>query len=348
MPKVSVLLPNLNNYPFLPERIQTILDQTLTDWELVVVDNHSDDGAWELFQSYAARDARIRISQAPREGMYANWNNCIRLARGEYVYIATSDDTMEPNCLEEMVKALEAHPECDLAHCNQRAIDHEGQPSSLFNWDHVAVHFAGLMEVKRANIRQAPYDGLIHCAEGGVYTSITQLLIRRSLFDRIGLFRTDYGSIADYEWTMRASLLVSTIHIPQYLATWRVHPSQATSFDNLRTLEHSRRMAQLMDYAFEQCKKINPDALRGIDIDPFRYARQRNIFDHDWKATREKWQKLRLLYTWWKVNPYLVKKVIRQLTADRPFKAAKVNPVECVKKNIHRLGLEKLVVLLDA
>jgi glycosyltransferase involved in cell wall biosynthesis len=67
---VSILLPNLNNRAYLDERVETILSQTLADWELVVVDNHSEDGAWEFFQKLAGKDDRVKISQAPREGMY--------------------------------------------------------------------------------------------------------------------------------------------------------------------------------------------------------------------------------------------------------------------------------------
>ena len=55
-PKVSILLPNLNNRRYLDERIDCILNQTFTDWELVIVDNYSDDGAWEFF-----RNCRIRL-----------------------------------------------------------------------------------------------------------------------------------------------------------------------------------------------------------------------------------------------------------------------------------------------
>jgi len=125
-PLVSVCLPNLNTRPFLEERVQTVLAQTLQDWELVVSDNYSEDGAWELFQSIAQSEPRMHNEQAARKGMYENWNNCIRRATGKYVYIATSDDTMAPDCLEKMARALEAHPDCDLAHCTLRFIDEQG------------------------------------------------------------------------------------------------------------------------------------------------------------------------------------------------------------------------------
>src|SRR5438093_5987405 len=106
MPKVSICVPTLNTRPYLPERFETVFNQTFQDWELVVCDSYSDDGSWEYIQELAAREPRMRISQTPRKGVYAGFNDCIQLARGEYVYIARSDDTMSPDFLEEMVAAF--------------------------------------------------------------------------------------------------------------------------------------------------------------------------------------------------------------------------------------------------
>src|SRR5688572_8802242 len=138
-PLVSVCLPNLNTRPFLEERVDTILGQTHANWELIVSDNYSDDGAWEFFQQLATADQRVSIAQAPKEGLYPNWNNCLRRAQGEYVYIATSDDTMAPDCLEQMVRALEDNPDCDLAHCSLVVIDEQGNRVQEPKWPDCTV-----------------------------------------------------------------------------------------------------------------------------------------------------------------------------------------------------------------
>ena len=67
-PTVSICVPNLNTRPFLRERFHTILDQTFQDWELLVYDSYSDDGAWEYICEIAAREPRMRAWQGPREG----------------------------------------------------------------------------------------------------------------------------------------------------------------------------------------------------------------------------------------------------------------------------------------
>ena len=125
MPLVSICLPNLNTRAFLPDRMDSIFSQTLREWELIVCDSYSCDGAWEYFQTYKY-DPRVQLYQVPREGVYAGWNECLRRARGEYVYIATSDDTAKPELLERMVGVLQKHPDVDLAVCRFEFIDEAG------------------------------------------------------------------------------------------------------------------------------------------------------------------------------------------------------------------------------
>lgn len=241
-PRVSICLPNLNNRLYLEERIATIEAQTLTDWELVVCDNYSEDGAWEFFQELAKRDSRVRISQEPREGMYANWNNCVRLARGEFVYVATSDDTMAADCLEKMVKALEENPDCDLAHCPMKVIDQHGAPA--FDWwclNSIFAQSSGEL-LERRHKRLAPYDGIVCMLGNNIYSSVTQLLIRRSLYEKVGLYKADWGSIGDFHWNLRAGLAASAVHVPDTWGGWRMHESQATAAVSLDSPEHHARI----------------------------------------------------------------------------------------------------------
>jgi hypothetical protein len=268
-PRVSICVPNLNTRRFLPERFRTILDQTYQDWELLVYDSYSDDGAWEYIQELSVSEPRMRAWQGPREGTPGSWTPCVREARGEYVYIATSDDTMPPDCLERLVAALDAHPGCNLAHCcllavderGSRAIDSEGSDvSDLYaQYGLFSVSSGGLLQ--RPHIRRAPFDGLLHLLGETVYTSITQLLIRRSLFDRIGLFESRWGPVGDFHWSMRAGLVADTVHVPDTWGGWRMHASQATAGARLGTAEHARRTESMIEDAIETCCRLLPPAV---------------------------------------------------------------------------------------
>jgi glycosyltransferase involved in cell wall biosynthesis len=261
--RVSILLPTLNRRSCLDERIKSIVTQTLADWEVVAVDSHSDDGTWEALQRWAAKDSRVRPFQAPR-GLYGAWNRAIELARGEFVYIAASDDSMSPDFLETLVTGLGEHPECDLAHCKLRIVDGSGNPHPVLSWDrfYSTLYFGELID--KRHIRLAPHDGLLHCGVRTVYTAASQILVRRALFRRIGGFRTDFGPLGDYEWGMRASLVANTLHIPLYLATWRLHEGQATEFDRIDSAAYFSNLLGMMRSALATARKIVPQNLRQI------------------------------------------------------------------------------------
>ncbi|MBD2343420.1 glycosyltransferase family 2 protein [Anabaena subtropica] len=264
-PKVSICLPNLNNRRFLPERLDSILSQTFQDWELVIVDSYSDDGAWELLQEYAAKEPRIRLFQAPREGIYAGFNACIRLAHGEYIYIATSDDTMRSDCLEKMVKALDSNRDCNLCQCGLVFIDEKSQPLPPDKqWNQFGACNYFKLWLEKYHKRLAPHDGILHFAVNTVYTSVTQLLIRKRVFDEIGYFETCWGPMGDFEWGMRASLLYNTVYLPEYLATWRKHSAQATT--NPYTPKNLNNLLRMAHHALKIAKKLNPKKVKGISF----------------------------------------------------------------------------------
>jgi glycosyltransferase involved in cell wall biosynthesis len=260
MPRVSICLPNLNHRPWLRERLDTIWGQSFTDWELIVVDGYSDDGAWEFLQSAAGSDPRVRLHQAPRRGPYGAWNDCRAMARGEFIYFATSDDTMTADCLGEMVTALERHPECDIAQCCLNAIGADGQVMEDWWKLTAAARFLG-DDYLRPHRRIAPYDGVVHCAMGTIYHSITQVLLRRSVFEQTGPFPTEYGPGGDFLWGMVAGLTCNVVHVPRFLATWRIHDRQASAGWRCDAADRWR-MRTMTVVALERYRRTHPQDAR--------------------------------------------------------------------------------------
>lgn len=342
IPRVSIIMPNLNNRRFLTERLDSILNQTLRDWELIVVDSYSDDGAWELIQNYAAHDRRFRISQAARDGLYANLNRGIAQARGEYVYLATSDDTMSPDCLEKMTTALDAHPECGICHTSLTVIDEQGQEIPGF-WRKLptAQFYGALLDVP--HIRLAPYDGILHCALYTVYTSLTQLLIRRTIFDTIGIFRSDWGAESDFEWGMRAGLRCNVLHLPETLAAWRIHPQQATRPQNAETPERKARLCQMMHAAL---KSINTptSSLPGLPVRCLTLLyRQEQFLSGIWACSSRR-QHYTFLLKFLFIRPAIVLRFLFQRFWRKPYCA--VERYAFLRQELKRLGLTNHVVRL--
>jgi glycosyltransferase involved in cell wall biosynthesis len=239
-PLISICLPNLNTRPFLEPRMQSILAQTLTDWELIIGDSHSEDGAWEYFQTFHG-DPRIRLEQIPRAGIYAGWNECLRRATGKYIWIATSDDTAEPPFLERLVGTLERYPDVALAACRFRRIDEAGsaipKARPVDDFDRL---FGAILTIPHRRHRAA--QGILEYCMADDWGNMAAVVFRRELLDRAGYFLTQFGSIADYAWRMKAILFSDLIYLPESLAAWRIHGTQATYNQPAGAPERSLRM----------------------------------------------------------------------------------------------------------
>ena len=112
-PLVTVLLPAYNSEAFVRESLQSILDQTFTDFELIVIDDASTDGTVALVKAF--QDSRIRLVQKPHNTGYTDsLNNGIRLARGRYIARMDADDISLPHRFQKQVQFLDAHPDVAL------------------------------------------------------------------------------------------------------------------------------------------------------------------------------------------------------------------------------------------
>ncbi len=137
-PKVTIGLPVYNGEAFLAEAIQSVLDQTFSDLELIICDNGSTDATEKICRDFAAADNRIRYIRSP-ENRGASWsyNHSVGLAQGEYFRWLAHDDKFAPQLVEKSVAVLDEKPEVVSCITWFMDIDHEGKP----------------IEVKRSTVR---------------------------------------------------------------------------------------------------------------------------------------------------------------------------------------------------
>ncbi len=134
MPIVSVILPAFNGARFLKEAVDSIVNQTFKDWELIVVDDGSTDNTVEIMGSY--RDARIRLlKNEGNKGLVFSLNRAIGASTGRYIARMDADDISQPERLEKQVTFLDAHPEIAVYDVRQQFIDDAGKPTGSFNSD---------------------------------------------------------------------------------------------------------------------------------------------------------------------------------------------------------------------
>ena len=246
-PTVSIIIPNLNKGEFLSECLDSIRQQTLFStnphYEILFVDGYSEDGSWEFAKHFWKDDPHVHLFQRERFGLYDAWNWGIRKARGKYVYIATSDDLIYRQCLEKSINMLEINQKIDLAAFPVDLIDKDSKIIEGLYESHPGVRFFETVN-RHLHIRPGLSFLLLHFVFVTLITSITGVLIRRSLFEKAGLFSEDLGSSGDREWIMRACIHTDVLWIPEVLATLRIHEDQATK---KTTWEESQRYRSISD-----------------------------------------------------------------------------------------------------
>jgi len=226
-PRFTFCIPNLNKIKYLPACIESVLAQSCDDWRCVFVDGYSTDGSWEYMQQFAS-DPRFLIRRGIKQGMYADWNECLKQVDTDYFYFLTSDDICFPELVSSTVKALDAHPDVDVCHFQFCLINEAGQ--TIQSFESITRQQCDLYcEVNQyPHLRSGLCEFMMHFVYRAIYTTITSLVFRSSVIDYLKAFKTTSGVIADYDWTMRLGLFTDVLYIPKLLATWRIYAEQAT------------------------------------------------------------------------------------------------------------------------
>lgn len=122
--KVSVIIPNYNHARFLKERIDSILNQTFQDFELIILDDASTDNSQEIIENYRSQSKvkQIIYNTQNSGSPFLQWVKGVELAKGELIWIAESDDVAEPEFLNALVKKF-SNPDTELAYCQSHDID---------------------------------------------------------------------------------------------------------------------------------------------------------------------------------------------------------------------------------
>lgn len=128
--KVSVIIPNYRHARYLKERIDSVLEQTYRDFEVIILDDCSPDDSREIIETYRTREkiAHIVYNEHNSGSTFVQWQKGFDLAQGEYIWIAESDDFADPEFLSSCVEQLESDPSCTLAYTESRLVDAESRP----------------------------------------------------------------------------------------------------------------------------------------------------------------------------------------------------------------------------
>lgn len=260
-PLVSVVMPVFNRVSFLDEAIESVLAQTYTHWELILVDDGSSDGSFEKETAWAARfPDKIRcIAHHNRVnlGISATRNRGTQTARGSYIACLDSDDLWVPQKLEKQIEIVNRHPEVGLI------------VGSTLYWYPDKPHMDRLL------LAGGPNDTLIQPPRlfyemypmgTGTAPSMNTVLLRKDVIDRIGGWEEDFRTTYEDQ----AMLIKVYLSAPVYIASdqgdiYRQHPASIMSTE-LAGVRYFRKRYQFLKWLETWMKEEQPDRIAELEL----------------------------------------------------------------------------------
>lgn len=217
-PTVSVIVPNYNHSAYLNERIDSILGQTYQDFELILLDDCSSDDSRDILISY--RDnvhvSHIVFNEKNSGSPFAQWNKGNELAKGEWIWIAESDDWAETDFLSVMLKNARQHPNCGLVFSKARYMQ-DGKEMWHMEETGNVTEYSGENFVREK------------LAKANVIYNVSMVLFKRALFPKIDQSLYDDMKLCG-DWFFYAQLCKYTdvLEIDKVCSNYRVHNSNSS------------------------------------------------------------------------------------------------------------------------
>ena len=216
MPKVSVLMPCFNGVKYILKAIDSVLSQSFRDFELLIFDDQSTDGTFEIVSKLT--DSRIKVFRnASNLGLVGNWNNAIEKSSGEYIHFLFQDDILLPGALESEVAALDANPKCSLCFSASCVIDSNGAITMKRR------PFKRDMVLKGSDFARKTFR------THNIYGEPSNVMFRRDCWQKVGPFNDSLCYSPDWEYWIRLSLNSDVCYLDSIYSYFRVCNESTTN-----------------------------------------------------------------------------------------------------------------------
>lgn len=213
LPKISIVMAAYNEERDIRNALDSIIAQTFTDWELIIVDDGSTDATATIVQSYGDKDSRIKlVCNETNLELSASLNRGIGLARSDIIARADADDINLPERLSKQYDYMQAHPEIDVLGTAAYLLDKAGDRVNTYSHPLTHAELAGLSFLK-------------------IQFFHPSVMIRRRFFDTVGLYDTRYANAEDKQlWLRGLSIGCCYANLPEplieystdgYVKSWR-------------------------------------------------------------------------------------------------------------------------------
>ena len=253
-PLVSVITPTYNHERYIGQCIQSVINQTYTNWEMWILDDGSKDQTPAVAGSFANNDSRIHLIQQENKGIFClaeNYNRLLSECRGEWIAILEGDDYWEPEKLQVQIEAVANFP--DAVMCWSKAASRVGTGDAVYQ-----IHPVNISK-NREYYNNLPEGNIFNVIFDDFLPPLTYLIRKSSLKKIGGFLQVQPFPAVDLSTVLQLSLTGRFVFVDRVLGTWRIFPDQTTKTKTLEILEGSQA---IITSHFENIKETHGDILK--------------------------------------------------------------------------------------
>jgi len=222
-PATSVVMSVFNASQYLSAAVESILAQSLSDFEFIIIDDGSSDSSLSILRKYESGDSRIRVISQQNAGLTKALNIGISQSRGEFVARMDADDIAMPNRLVLQTDYLKKHPECVAVGSHILLADPDGD---LLMEEEVPHTHEAIVAKLQSGVGAVPHP---------------TALIRSDALRSVGGYRESFTYAQDLDLWLRLAEVGRLANLPQALLQYRLHPNSITSRQRTRQIESAER-----------------------------------------------------------------------------------------------------------
>jgi len=243
METVTIIIPTHNYGRYIAETLDSLRNQTYSNWECLIIDDGSADDTAAVVSAYVASDSRFRYIYQDCQGVSAARNHGLHLATGAYIQFLDADDLLPPPKLARHVGYLQQHPEADIVYSSVRYFANNDQNKLSFSFDMANIEWMPKLDA-------TPYSALSHLMHRNIMP-IHAPLSRAGLLKRVGPFSSSMKHCEDWDYWFRCAAIggqIRYLDAADAIALIRIHQVSASQDGAAMLVGGRLMMEQFVNY----------------------------------------------------------------------------------------------------
>ena len=222
---LSIIIPSYNHALYIGEAIQSVINQTYQNWELIIIDDGSKDSSIDIIEGYVKKDSRIQLVKQENSGAHNAINRGLAMSKGKYLAVLNSDDIFEDNRFAVMISEMEDNPQVEFTCSYITVINSTGKKLGVkMGWRNMESWVVPHRELSFA----ATDDFKLNLLMGNFTSTTSNFLFTRALYEKIGGMR-NLRFAHDWDFALRAAEVTECKLIEVPLMRYRVHETNTIS-----------------------------------------------------------------------------------------------------------------------